>query len=108
MNGHGLLVVRLMKVGGGVMAAAALLMPGLMLGGCGSSSPKTSQAAGPLLETIEYQRQYTGAPLAEGTKSISFRLTVGAADRTLSSDEVTAIRNGIIEAMRGDGYELRV
>ena len=65
-------------------------------------------AAGPLLENIEYQRQYTGAPLAEGTKSVSFRLTVGSADHTLSSEEVTAIRNGIIAAMQRAGYELRV
>ena len=65
-------------------------------------------AAGPLLESIEYLRQYTGAPLAEGTKSMSFRLTVGAADHTLSSDEVTGIRDGIIETMRHAGYELRV
>jgi len=69
---------------------------------------KLKTSAGPLLESIEYQRQYTGAPLAEGTKSISFRLTVGAADHTLSSEEVTGIRNRIIEAMRAEGYELRV
>ena len=74
----------------------------------GAIEGKLRAAAGPLLESIEYQRQYVGAPLAEGTKSVSFRLTVGAADHTLSSDEVTAIRNGIIEAMQGAGYELRV
>jgi len=74
----------------------------------GAIQAKLLTAAGPLLESIEYQRQYTGAPLAEGVKSVSFRLTVGAADHTLSSDEVTGIRNGIIEAMQGAGYELRV
>jgi len=35
-------------------------------------------------------------------------LTVGSPERTLSSDEITAVRNGIIEGMRGLGYELRV
>ena len=69
-------------------------------------------AAGSLLESIEYQRQYTGAPLAEGTRSISFRLTVGAADHTLSSEEVTGIRNSIINAMQraatNYGYSCRV
>jgi hypothetical protein len=39
---------------------------------------------------------------------VSFRLTVGAADHTLSSEEVGAIRGRIIEAMRQAGYELRV
>ena len=44
--------------------------------------------AGPLLESIEFVRQYAGPPLAEGTKSVSFRVTVGSAERTLSSEEV--------------------
>jgi phenylalanyl-tRNA synthetase beta chain len=64
--------------------------------------------AGPLLESIQYLRQYSGPPLAEGQKSVSFRLTVGSAERTLSSDEIGEIRAGIIEGMRGLGYELRV
>jgi phenylalanyl-tRNA synthetase beta chain len=64
--------------------------------------------AGPLLESIEFVRQYAGPPLAEGTKSVSFRLTVGSPERTLSSDEIAAIRANIIERMRDLGYELRV
>jgi phenylalanyl-tRNA synthetase beta chain len=64
--------------------------------------------AGPLLESIQFVRQYVGPPLAEGVKSVSFRLTVGSPERTLSSDEITAVRNAIIEGMRGLGYELRV
>ena len=65
-------------------------------------------AAASDLVDIEFVRQYTGAPLANDRKSVSYRLTVGAPDRTLSSDEVTAIRNRVIEAMRQAGYELRV
>ncbi len=64
--------------------------------------------AGPLLESIEFVRQYAGPPLPEDRKSVSFRVTVGSAERTLSSDEVAAIRGRIIEGMRGLGYELRV
>ena len=64
--------------------------------------------AGPLLESIQFQRQYSGPPLEEGRKSVSFRLTVGSAERTLSSDDVASIRAAIIEGMRGLGYELRV
>jgi phenylalanyl-tRNA synthetase beta chain len=63
---------------------------------------------GPLLESIEFVRQYSGPPLAEGAKSVSFRLTVGSPERTLSSEEVGAVRAGIIEGMRGLGYDLRV
>jgi phenylalanyl-tRNA synthetase beta chain len=64
--------------------------------------------AGPLLESIQFVRQYAGPPLAEGTKSVSFRVTVGSPERTLSSDEIAAIRATIIERMRELGYELRV
>ncbi len=74
----------------------------------GDIQRKLAAHAGDGLVSIEYLRQYTGAPLAEGVQSVSFRLTVAAQDRTLSSEEVSAIRGRIIEAMRGEGYELRV
>lgn len=61
--------------------------------------------AGQHLVQIEYLRQFD---LGEGLRSLSFRLTVGAADRTLQPEEVPAIRNGIIEGMRSRGYDLRV
>ncbi|MBK9168224.1 MAG: phenylalanine--tRNA ligase subunit beta [Bryobacterales bacterium] len=61
-----------------------------------------------LLERIEYLRQYQGPPVPEGRKSVSFRLVVSAEDRTLSSDEVTAARQSVIDGMRAQGYELMV
>jgi phenylalanyl-tRNA synthetase beta chain len=64
--------------------------------------------AGPRLENIRFLRQYSGAPLPEDAKSVSFRLLVAAQDRTLSSEEVSGIRDGIIQGMRGLGYEMRV
>jgi phenylalanyl-tRNA synthetase beta chain len=64
--------------------------------------------AGPLLESIQYLRHYSGLPLAPGQKSVSFRLTVGSPERTLSSDEISETRTRIIDGMRGLGYELRV
>jgi phenylalanyl-tRNA synthetase beta chain len=64
--------------------------------------------AGEDLDSIEFVRQYSGPPLPEGMKSVSYRLTVEAPDRTLSSEEVGAIRSRIIEGMRTLGYELRV
>ncbi len=64
--------------------------------------------AGPLLESVEFVRQYTGPPLEAGQKSVTFRLTVGSSERTLSSEEVGAVRDRIIAGMRERGYELRV
>ncbi len=60
------------------------------------------------LVSIEFVRQYTGAPLPEDRKSISYRVTVGAPDRTLSSEEVGAIRARLIEGLQSDGYDLRL
>jgi phenylalanyl-tRNA synthetase beta chain len=64
--------------------------------------------AGPMLQSIEFVREYSGPPLPEGRKSVSFRLTLGSAERTLSSDEAGQIRGAIIEGMRHLNYELRV
>lgn len=61
-----------------------------------------------MLQNAEYVRQYSGPPLPDGFKSVSYRITVGSAGRTLSSEEVGAMRNNIIEGMRAAGYELRV
>jgi phenylalanyl-tRNA synthetase beta chain len=63
---------------------------------------------GPLMESVQFVRQYSGPPLAEGTKSVSFRVTVGSEERTLSSEEIAGVRAAIIDGMRGSGYELRV
>ncbi|HWQ56296.1 MAG TPA: phenylalanine--tRNA ligase subunit beta [Bryobacteraceae bacterium] len=69
---------------------------------------KLAGFAGPMLESIEYVRQYSGPPLADDVKSVSFRLTLGSPERTLASDEAGRIRAAIIDGMRGLGYELRV
>ena len=68
----------------------------------GDIERQLASAAGSDLVEIEFVREYTGAPLPEDRKSVSYRLTVGAPDRTLSSDEVAAIRNRVIEAMRAE------
>jgi phenylalanyl-tRNA synthetase beta chain len=74
----------------------------------GTLQERLASFAGPLLESIQYLRQYSGPPLPDERKSVSFRLTLASAERTLSSEEVSDIRNRIIEDMRGLGYELRV
>ena len=74
----------------------------------GNLESRIASFAGPLLETIQFLRQFSGPPLPEGQKSVSFRVTLGSAERTLASEEVSEIRGRIIEGMRGLGYELRV
>jgi phenylalanyl-tRNA synthetase beta chain len=74
----------------------------------GDIEKKLAAGAGADLVQIEFVRQYAGAPLPHDRKSVSYRLTVGALDRTLSSEEVGAIRARIIDTMRAAGYELRL
>jgi phenylalanyl-tRNA synthetase beta chain len=61
--------------------------------------------AGADLLSIAFLRDFT---LPDGQRSLSYRLTLGAWDRTLSSEEVSATRERIIEGMREAGFELRV
>jgi phenylalanyl-tRNA synthetase beta chain len=56
---------------------------------------RLARAAGSDLVEIEFVREYTGDPIPAGRKSVTFRLTVGAADHTLSSDEVAAIHERV-------------
>jgi phenylalanyl-tRNA synthetase beta subunit len=57
------------------------------------------------LLSIQFVREFT---LPDGKRSLSYRLTVGAADRTLASEDVAQARTAIIEGMRREGYELKV
>jgi phenylalanyl-tRNA synthetase beta chain len=61
--------------------------------------------AGDVLLSMAFLREFA---LADGARSLSYRLTVGAPDRTLSAEEVGAVRSRIIDGMRSAGYELRV
>ena len=74
----------------------------------GDIERQLADAAASDLVAIEFVRVYTGPPLADDHKSVSYRLTVAAPDRTLSSEEVAAIRARVIDSMRLHGYELRV
>ncbi len=56
---------------------------------------RLADSAGSDLVEIEFVREYTGDPIPAGRKSVTFRLTVGAPDHTLSSDEVAAIHERV-------------
>jgi phenylalanyl-tRNA synthetase beta chain len=61
--------------------------------------------AGEALLSILFLREFV---LPSGERSLSYRLKVGAPDRTLSAEEVGAVRSRIIDGMRSAGYELRL
>lgn len=74
----------------------------------GGIEKKLVELAGESLESIQFLRQYSGPPLPEGKQSLSWRLRVFAPDRTLTADEVGAIRARLIEGLKAAGYELRL
>lgn len=67
-----------------------------------------SGLGGDSLVSVEFVRQYAGAPLDADRKSVSYRIEVGSSDHTLTNDEVTEVRSRMIDGMRSAGYDLRV
>jgi phenylalanyl-tRNA synthetase beta chain len=65
-------------------------------------------AGGDLLESVQLFDVYRGAGMDEGTRSLAYHLRFCAADRTLTDEEVGALRAQCIEAMsEGFGAILR-
>lgn len=56
------------------------------------------QAAGPLLESISFGGQYRGKQIAEGKKSYLLTLHYRSPERTLTSEEVDAAQQAVIQA----------
>lgn len=54
--------------------------------------------AGDLLEDVRLFDVFTGTQVGAGKKSLAYSLRLRAADRTLSADEVRAVREGVVAA----------
>ncbi len=66
------------------------------------------RVGGDLLELVEVESDYRGAELPGGTRSVAFRLTFRAADRTLRDSEVDEVETRLLAALAGDlGIERR-
>ena len=64
--------------------------------------------AGPLLESVRLFDVYTGSQLGEGRKSLAYKLTFRAPDRTLTVEEAVAARNAAVAvAAERVGAEMR-
>ena len=57
------------------------------------------EAGAPLLESVELVDVYRGAQVGDGRKSLAFRLTFRAPDRTLTAAEADAARDAIAGAV---------
>ena len=67
----------------------------------------TAAAAGLDLEEVGVFDEYRGAALGVGRKSLAVRYQLRAADRTLSTEEVSEVRAAIIAAAAASGWRLR-
>lgn len=66
------------------------------------------EAAGSELELLEVFDVYTGDQVPEGRKSVALRMTFRAADRTLTADEASALREAATQAAASaHGAEVR-
>lgn len=65
------------------------------------------QAGGDLLEDVALFDLYQGERLAPGKRSLAFRLTYRAHDRTLTEADLEPVHNRVREALRELGAELR-
>ncbi len=74
----------------------------------GSVSDVMRRAAGELAESVRIFDLYEGRGIAEGSRSIAFRLRFRAPDRTLKDEEVDEAVSGILGALRQElGVEPR-
>jgi phenylalanyl-tRNA synthetase beta chain len=60
------------------------------------------QSGGPLLETVTIESDYRGPELPPATRSVAFRLTFRAPDRTLRVSEIDSIETSILAALAAE------
>ena len=66
------------------------------------------KAAGDLFESIELFDVYEGEQLGDGLRSLAYSVTFRAADRTLSGEEMDAVRAAITKSAASLHATLRV
>ncbi|WP_324278284.1 hypothetical protein [Blastococcus brunescens] len=75
---------------------------------CGRGGRCAARGGGELLESLRLFDVYTGAPVPAGSRSLAYALTLRAPDRTLTSEEATAVRDAAVAAAAAStGAELR-
>ena len=60
-----------------------------------------------LITSIDVIAVYEGAQIADGKKSVSFKIVFAAKDSTLSPEQIESLQKNVIEALDKNGYKLR-
>jgi phenylalanyl-tRNA synthetase beta chain len=66
-----------------------------------------TNAAGELLEKIELFDVYKGQQIAQGKKSVAFRITLRSAEETLTEETVSRVIGKVMRALEAQGATLR-
>jgi phenylalanyl-tRNA synthetase beta chain len=77
----------------------------LMLGGTETAEAVEAllrRIGGALLESISIESDYRGAELPAGTRSVAFRLTFRAPDRTLRDAEIDEVERRMVAALANE------
>ena len=61
---------------------------------------KKIREAGSYVKSVRFVDEYRGKQVPEGKKSLTMRLTIGADDRTLNSEEIENSGMGIVEFLK--------
>jgi phenylalanyl-tRNA synthetase beta chain len=65
------------------------------------------KAGGPLLESVSVESDYRGPELPSGSRSVAFRLTFRAPDRTLRDSEIDGVEQRMLDALAEQGIKRR-
>ena len=68
---------------------------------------KISAFDSPLFKELQFVSLYRGQGIDDGYKSLTFNVTIGSSDHTLSGQEIDEYQAGLIAYMQVDGYKLR-
>jgi phenylalanyl-tRNA synthetase beta chain len=66
------------------------------------------EGAGKMCEKVELFDVYTGSQIAEGKKSVAYRVTLRSAEGTLAEEDTTRIVNKIMKKLEAAGATLRM
>jgi len=76
--------------------------------GAGAMMDAIAKAAGKTLEDVKLFDIYRGDKLGKGKKSVAYAITLRAADRTLTDEEIGATMDKVLKALNQQfGAELR-
>ena len=77
----------------------------------GSSTPSPQSATATLLGVplfdVSLFDVYQGKNLPEGKRSLAYKIVFGAMDRTLGTEEIDRLREGVAKIIAKKGWELR-